>query len=153
MLAQFGPGLNAIMGGRADALIQNTKLDGEKFASDYVANNSTSVVTESKLVYHETQAGDGAQPSDNCTVECHYTGKFTDGKVFDSSYDRGEPLKFSIDKVIAGWTEGLQLMREGGKATLVIPYSLAYGEKGQMPTIPPMATLVFDIHLIAVEKN
>ena len=111
--------------------------EGEKFAADYLANYPDAIRTDSQLVYHETETGTGAQPTDNCTVTAHYTGKFVDGKVFDSSYNRGEPLEFDIDKVIEGWTEGLKRMRAGGKATLVIPHTIGYGEKGSPPRYTP----------------
>jgi len=83
--------------------------------------------------------------------QVHYTGKLVDGTVFDSSVERGEPITFPLGNVIPGWTEGLQLMKEGGKATLTIPYQLAYGERGQGP-IPAKATLVFDVELIEIQQ-
>lgn len=106
--------------------------------------------TASGLQYKVTQAGTGKQPTTTSVVTVHYTGKLLDGKVFDSSVERGEPIEFPLNGVIPGWTEGLQLMKEGGKATLYIPAQLAYGQQGVPGTIPPNSTLVFDVELIKV---
>ena len=94
--------------------------------------------------------GTGAQPSVDSTVEVHYHGTLIDGTVFDSSVDRGQTIKFPLGSVIKGWTEGLQLMKEGGKATLVIPSDLAYGDAGSGEVIPPGATLKFEVELFKV---
>ena len=109
--------------------------------------------TESGLEYIEVEPGTGAQAESGKTVSVHYTGKFQDGKVFDSSVSRGEPIKFPLGagRVIKGWDEGIALMKEGGKAQLVIPPHLAYGESGAGGVIPPNATLVFDVELVSVE--
>lgn len=95
--------------------------------------------TDSGLVYVEKVAGDGKSPSASDTVMVHYEGKLIDGSVFDSSIARGEPISFPLSGVIPGWTEGLQLMKEGGKATLTIPADLGYGASGSPPTIPGTA--------------
>ena len=94
--------------------------------------------------------GSGRSPKATDTVRCHYEGRLLDGSVFDSSYQRGEPADFGLNQVIAGWTEGVQLMKEGAKYRFFIPYLLAYGERGAGSSIPPYSTLVFDVELIKV---
>jgi len=106
-------------------------------------------VTESGLQYKVITEGDGATPTTESTVEAHYTGRLTDGTVFDSSIERG-PAKFPVTGVIAGWTEALQLMKVGDKWELTIPADLAYGEAGR-PGIPPNAVLVFEVELLGIE--
>ena len=108
-------------------------------------------VTDSGLQYEVLQEGTGASPSATETVKVHYHGTLTNGKVFDSSVDRGETIEFPLNRVISGWTEGLQLMKEGAKYRFYIPYHLAYGERGSPPTIPPYATLIFDVELFEVK--
>ncbi len=109
--------------------------------------------TTSGLEYIEVEAGTGAQAEAGKTVAVHYTGKLQDGKVFDSSVSRGEPIEFPLGKgrVIKGWDEGIALMKVGGKAQLIIPPDLGYGERGAGGVIPPNATLVFDVELVSVE--
>jgi FKBP-type peptidyl-prolyl cis-trans isomerase len=118
---------------------------------EYLAANAKKAgvkVTASGLQYRELTAGTGKQPGPTSTVTVHYKGTFINGKQFDSSYDRGQPISFPLDGVIKGWTEGLQLMKEGGKIELVIPQDLAYG--AGRPGIPPYQTLVFQVELIKV---
>jgi len=109
--------------------------------------------TQSGLEYIEVEAGTGTQAAAGKVVSVHYTGKFQDGKVFDSSMPRGEPITFPLGKgnVIRGWDEGIALMKVGGKAQLIIPPNLAYGEKGAGGVIPPNATLVFDVELVSIK--
>jgi len=126
-------------------------MSAEKNA-DYLATNAKKAgvkVTETGLQYRELTAGTGKQPGPTSQVTVHYKGTFITGKEFDSSYSRGEPITFPLNGVIPGWTEGLQLMREGGKAELVIPHDLAYGPG--RPGIPPYQTLVFQVELLKVQ--
>jgi FKBP-type peptidyl-prolyl cis-trans isomerase len=113
----------------------------------------TPMKTSTGLEYTEIIAGKGAQAMAGKTVKVHYTGKFPDGKVFDSSISRGEPFEFKLGagRVIQGWDEGIALMKAGGKAVLTIPPHLAYGERGAGGVIPPNATLVFDVELLEVK--
>lgn len=108
------------------------------------------VVTKSGLQYEVLQEGTGKSPKATDTVRCHYEGRLLDGTVFDSSYKRGEPADFGLNQVIPGWTEGVQLMKEGAKFRFTIPYLLAYGEQGAGASIPPFSTLIFDVELIKV---
>ena len=105
---------------------------------------------EKYLAENSKKEGKGKKPSAKDTVMCHYEGTLIDGTVFDSSYQRGEPATFPLQQVIAGWTEGLQLMQEGAKYRFFIPYRLAYGEGGAGASIPPFAALIFDVELIQV---
>jgi FKBP-type peptidyl-prolyl cis-trans isomerase len=128
---------------------KKAREEGENF----LAQNKTKEgvkVTASGLQYKITQEGTGKSPkaSDNVTV--HYTGKLIDGTIFDSSVQRGQPATFGLGQVIPGWTEGLQLLKEGGKAILYIPYNLGYGERGAGGQIPPYAALIFEVELIKV---
>ena len=109
--------------------------------------------TESGLEYIEVEAGSGTQAEAGKNVSVHYTGKFQDGRVFDSSVQRGEPITFKLGvrQVIKGWDEGIALMKVGGKAQLIIPPHIAYGERGAGGVIPPNATLVFDVELVDVK--
>lgn len=110
-------------------------------------------VTASGLQYKVVDEGKGAVPKASDTVEVHYRGKLIDGKEFDSSYSRNQPAQFPVKAVIPGWTEALQLMKEGAKYELTIPAQLAYGERGQPPQIPPNSVLVFDVELLKVMKK
>lgn len=108
------------------------------------------ITTKSGLQYEVLTEGTGKSPKATDKVRCHYEGRLTDGSVFDSSYQRCEPADFGLNQVIAGWTEGVQLMKEGAKYRFHIPYLLGYGERGAGASIPPYATLVFDVELIKV---
>lgn len=124
-------------------------VDGENYLAEN-AKRSEVTVTESGLQYEVLSMGTGEVPSASATVRTHYRGTLTDGKQFDSSYDRGQPAEFPVKGVIAGWTEALQLMPVGSKWRLHIPYQLAYGERGAGADIPPYAALVFDIELLDI---
>ena len=106
--------------------------------------------TTSGLQYEVVKEGTGKAPKSTDTVTVHYAGWLTNGTAFDSSYKRGAPASFPLNRVIAGWTEGLQLMKEGGTAKFVIPPQLGYGARGSPPVIGPNATLVFQVDLIKV---
>jgi FKBP-type peptidyl-prolyl cis-trans isomerase len=110
------------------------------------------VTLKSGLQYKILSNGTGASPKATDTVKCHYKGTTIDGKEFDSSYKRGQPATFALNRVIKGWTEGLQLMKEGGKWQFFIPSELAYGERGSGPHIGPNETLIFEVELLAIEK-
>ena len=112
------------------------------------------VTTASGLVYQSLKEGSGASPAASDTVRVHYRGTFPDsGKEFDSSYKRGEPTEFPLNRVIPCWTEGVQMMKPGGKAKLTCPPAIAYGARGAGGVIPPNATLNFEIELISVAKR
>ena len=122
---------------------------GAKFLEENGKKKDVTVLS-SGLQYSVLTEGKGKQPKATDRVKCHYEGRLTDGTVFDSSYRRGEPAVFPLNGVIAGWTEGVQLMHEGAKYRFFIPYNLAYGENGAGPSIPPFATLIFDVELLEV---
>lgn len=122
---------------------------GEAFLADNATKEGV-VVLPSGLQYLVLEEGNGKKPAATDQVKCHYEGRLIDGTVFDSSYRRGEPATFPLNGVIAGWTEGLQLMGEGAKHRLFIPYNMAYGTRGAGASIPPYAALVFDVELIEV---
>lgn len=125
------------------------KEEGEKYLAENAKKDGV-VVTASGLQYTVIKEGTGKQPKASDTVKCHYEGFLTNGTVFDSSIQRGEPASFPLNAVIKGWTEGLQLMKEGAKYRFFIPYNLAYGEAGAAGAIPPYAALIFDVELIEV---
>ena len=108
------------------------------------------VTTKSGLQYQVLKSGNGRQPKATDRVRCHYEGRLIDGTLFDSSIERGEPAVFGVNQVIQGWVEALQLMREGDKWKLFIPYQLAYGEQGAGDAIPPCSALVFEVELLNV---
>lgn len=126
------------------------KQDGEMFLAENGKKEGV-ITTASGLQYQVLREGNGQSPKATDTVECHYEGTLIDGTKFDSSYDRGQTATFPLNQVIAGWTEGLQLMKEGGKYRFFIPYELGYGERGAGVSIPPFSTLVFDVELVSVK--
>lgn len=130
---------------------QKDKEQAEFFAQNRA--NEGVQETASGLQYRIENPGSDMVPAAIDTVEVHYKGTLLDGKVFDSSYDRGEPAKFILNRVIPGWTEGLQLIGEGGKITLWIPFNLGYGAQPAGDDIPAYSTLVFDVELIKVGKT
>lgn len=131
-------------------MAEKAKKENEKFIAEFKAQEGVKT-TESGLMYKADKQGEGDSPKAIDTVTVHYTGKLMDGTVFDSSVDRGQPATFPLNRVIAGWTEGLQLMKPGAKYQFLIPADLAYGAEGGGP-IPPNAMLHFQVELISVKK-
>lgn len=125
------------------------KAAGEKFLAEN-GKAAGVVTTASGLQYQVFTEGTGASPKATDNVTVHYKGTTIDGKEFDSSYSRGEPATFPLNRVIAGWTEGVQLMKEGAKYRFFIPSNLAYGERGAGRDIGPNAALIFDVELIKI---
>lgn len=128
----------------------------EKASNDFIAEaakGANAKTTESGLVYEIIEAGSDVKPMATDTVVAHYKGTLPNGTVFDSSFDRGEPAEFPLNGVIKGWTEGLQLIGEGGKVTLYIPWELAYGEQGAGGVIGPKQSLKFEVELQKVKKG
>lgn len=125
------------------------KIAGEQFLADNAKKEGVTV-TESGLQYEVLTPAEGKHPKATDTVKCHYEGRLIDGTVFDSSYKRNAPATFGLNQVISGWTEGLQLMAEGAKFRLYLPYNLAYGANGAGDSIPPYSALIFDVELIEV---
>ncbi len=119
-------------------------------AAAKAAKEPGAVVAASGLVYKSIKDGSGASPKATDTVKVHYKGTFPDGREFDSSYKTGQPAEFPLNGVIKCWTEGVQMMKTGGKARLTCPAAIAYGERGAGGVIPPNATLVFEIELLGV---
>ena len=128
---------------------KTAKADGEAFLKAN-ASKAGVTVTASGLQYEVVKEGTGRQPKASDTVRCHYEGTLIDGTVFDSSYRRNQPAEFGLRQVISGWTEGVQLMKEGAVYKFYIPYNLAYGERGAGADIPPYAALIFTVELIKV---
>ena len=135
---------------RAAEIGKVKKAEGEKYLAENAKKEGV-ITTASGLQYKVLQEGTGKSPKSIDSVECHYEGFLIDGTVFDSSVQRGQTATFPLNGVISGWTEGLQLMKEGGKTRFFIPYNLAYGEAGAAGSIPPYATLIFDVELIKVK--
>lgn len=131
-----------------EAYAQN-KASGEAFLAENAKKEGV-VTLPSGLQYEVITEGSGKQPSATDRVQCHYEGTLIDGTVFDSSIKRGEPAVFGVNQVIRGWVEALQLMKEGAKWRLYIPYDMAYGEHGAGEMIPPYSALVFEVELIKV---
>ena len=125
------------------------KAEGEKYLAENAKKEGV-VTLPSGLQYKVLKEGNGKKPKATDKVKCHYEGFLIDGTVFDSSIQRGEPAVFPLNQVIAGWTEGLQLMQEGAKYRFFIPYILGYGEGGAGASIPPYAALIFDVELLEV---
>lgn len=151
VLDDYGPKINPLIQARVTAQAEEAKTAGKLYLEN-AAKEEGAVLTESGMVYKEQVAGSGPSPKADSKVTVHYTGMLIDGTVFDSSVQRGEPLaNYPLNQLIPGWIEGIQLMKAGGKAQLVIPSELAYGDAGSPPTIPGGATLVFEVELLSFE--
>jgi len=130
--------------------LSSTSLWAQDVVAAASAKEAGAVVTSTGLVFRSLKDGTGASPSARDKVKVHYRGTFPDGKEFDSSYKRGEPIEFPLSGVIACWTEGVQRIKVGGKAKLTCPASIAYGARGAGGVIPPHATLLFEVELLGI---
>jgi FKBP-type peptidyl-prolyl cis-trans isomerase len=151
-LDTYGPKLNDLAKSRMAAQASVEKKAGAAFLEKEAAQPGAKK-QPTGFLYKETKAGTGATPKPTDKVKVHYRGTLTDGTVFDSSIDRNEPVTFPLNGVIPCWTQGVQLMKEGGSARLVCPSDLAYGDEGRPPRIKGGATLVFDVQLLSIEKD
>lgn len=134
---------------KGEEKVKAVKAEGENFLAENAKKEGV-VTLPSGLQYQVLKEGNGKSPKATDQVKCHYEGTLINGKIFDSSYRRNEPATFPLNGVIAGWTEGLQLMKEGAKYRFFIPFNLAYGTRGVGQDIPPYAALIFDVELIEV---
>ena len=147
-LTEYMPKLQAFAQARAGRVAEREKAASQEFVAQMAAEDGAEV-TDSGLVFTEMTAGTGANPTATDKVKVHYHGTLRDGTVFDSSVDRGEPVEFGLNQVIPCWTEGVQKIKVGGKAKLVCPSDIAYGDQGR-PGIPGGATLVFEVELLEI---
>jgi len=147
-LQEYGPKVQAFAQQRQAAAAGTEKVQGAGFLEQKAAEDGA-VRTESGLIITEITAGTGASPTATDRVSVHYHGTLRDGTVFDSSVDRGAPAEFALNQVVPCWTEGLQLMKVGGKSLIVCPSDIAYGDQGR-PGIPPGAVLVFEVELLEI---
>ena len=148
----FVKDMEAAQQDQAQEQARSNQDKGEQFLAENKDKEGVET-TDSGLQYKVLEEGDGPTPSKSDSVTVHYTGELIDGTVFDSSRERGEPVTFPVDAVIPGWTEALQLMKEGAKYELYIPADLAYGERGAGAQIGPNETLIFDVELIEVDDG
>ncbi len=151
-LQTYGPKIQDLQRTRLTAAVERGKKAGKDYF-ERTAAQKDAVKTASGMLYVPVKAGSGAAPKATDTVKVHYHGTLVDGKVFDSSVQRGEPATFALNEVVPCWTEGLQLMKVGAKGKLVCPPNLAYGERGRPPMILPEATLVFEVELLDIVKQ
>jgi len=148
-LKDFMPKVQQLAQSRAAATAAQEKKAGQAFL-DKAAAEKGATKTASGLIYSEITPGKGEQPKATDKVKVHYKGTLTDGTVFDSSIERGQPATFPLNGVIKCWTEGVQMMKVGGKSKLVCPSDIAYGDHGSPPKIKPGATLVFEVELLEI---
>lgn len=149
-LEEYGPKVRELANERAGAKAKKEQAKGEEFAAK-AAKEKGAQKTASGLVYKDLKKGTGPSPKATDTVRVHYKGTLIDGTEFDSSYKRGEPAEFPLNQVIPCWTEGVQKMKKGGKAQLICPPSIAYGDRGT-PGIPGGSTLVFEVELLEIKS-
>lgn len=147
----YGKNINTLAQERAKAAAQKQKELAKPFL-EKAATEKDAEQTASGLIYQPITIGNGAQPTASDTVKVHYTGTLIDGKEFDSSVKRGQPIEFPLGQVIPCWTEGVAKMKVGGKAKLICPSEIAYGDQGRAPIIPGGATLIFEVELLDVQK-
>ena len=150
---EFRVKIQELFKGRMTKAAVSEKEKGKAYLEKFVKEEKDVVKTESGLAFKILSEGKGNNPKPTDTVKVHYHGKLIDGTVFDSSKDRGQPITFPLNRVIKGWTEGVQKVKEGGKIKLVIPSDLAYQDSGAPPKIPGGATLIFDVELIEIVKE
>ncbi len=148
----YMPNINRLAQARIEVGAQKEKEQSKPYL-EKAASEKGAKKLPSGVIYQEVKAGSGAQPKATDTVKVHYTGSLIDGKVFDSSVQRGQPAEFPLNQVIPCWTEGVALMKVGGKAKLTCPSDSAYGDKGRPTIIPGGATLVFDVELLEVKPT
>ncbi len=151
-LQTYGPKIQQLHAARLAALADTEKKAGQAFAAK-AAQDKNTTKTADGLVMTTLKPGTGASPKPTDTVKVHYQGTLTDGTIFDSSVQRGEPVTFPLSSMIKCWTEALPMMKVGGKSRLVCPSDLAYGDRGAPPKIKPGATLVFEVELLDIVKN
>lgn len=151
-LQEYRPKVNEMLRARAEAQAADQRAKAEAFLAE-AAEAEGARRTDSGMVFHSLEEGDGESPDETDVVKVHYRGTLIDGTEFDSSYSRGEPAEFPLNGVIKCWTEGVGMMKVGGKAQLVCPSELAYGANGRPPRIPGGAALVFEVELLEVRES
>jgi FKBP-type peptidyl-prolyl cis-trans isomerase FkpA len=147
--AEYFPKLQELAKQRKTIVLEQEKTDSKRFL-EKASKTKGATVTESGLIITEIKSGTGASPGPTDTVKVHYHGTLRDGTVFDSSVNRGEPSEFPLNRVIPCWTEGVGMMKVGGKSKLVCPAEIAYGDRGSPATIPGGAALTFEVELIEI---
>ncbi len=150
-LDAYGAKIQALAQARRAVASEKAAASGKDFL-DKAAKEKGAVKSDSGMVYLSLKEGSGASPKASDTVKVHYRGTLTDGREFDSSYSRNQPAEFPLGNVIKCWTEGVARMKVGGKAKLVCPAAIAYGDRGAGGMIPPGATLVFEVELLEIKK-
>lgn len=151
-LEQFQQKIVAREQAKMKEIAQKAQDEGDKYRTEFAKKEGVKT-TKSGLLYRIVEAGKGEVIKPTDTVKVHYTGKLPNGEVFDSSLERGQPAEFRLDQVVKGWTEGLQLVKKGGKIELVLPPELAYGKQGAGASIPPNSTLYFEVEVLDVNPK